>query len=237
VEVIPAIDLRNDRCVRLIQGKFDREVTYSDDPPRVAARFKKMGATKLHIVDLDGAQKGELCHLNMIRRIREAFGKGVQVGGGIRSPEMVEELLHIGMERVILGTAAIEGTSSLMTMCSSYPDAIIVSLDAWGEFISIRGWQEKTSVSVYDLIPRMENSGVRRFVYTDISRDGMLSEPNFRAIENILQFTTLPIIIAGGISSLEQLRRLSQLGVEGAIVGRAIYTGDINLEEAVCEFG
>jgi phosphoribosylformimino-5-aminoimidazole carboxamide ribotide isomerase len=237
MEVIPAIDLRNDRCVRLIQGKFDCEVMYSDDPPRVAARFKNMGATKLHIVDLDGAQRGELCHLKMIRRIREAFGERVQVGGGIRSPELVEELLHIGMERVVLGTAAVEDNLSLMSMCSSYPDAIIVSLDAWGESISIRGWQERTSVSVYDLIPRMENLGVRRFVYTDISRDGMLSEPNFRVIQNILQFTTLPLLIAGGISSLEQMRRLSQLGVEGAIVGRAIYTGDINLEEAIHEFG
>ena len=237
MEVIPAIDLRNDRCVRLMQGKFDREVMYSDDPPRVAARFKSMGATKLHIVDLDGAQKGELCHLKMIRRIREAFGERVQVGGGIRSPELVEELLHIGMERVILGTAAVEDSLSLMSMCSSYPDSIIVSLDAWGESISIRGWQERTSVSVYDLIPRMENLGVRRFVYTDISRDGMLSEPNFGVIQNIREFTTLPIITAGGISSLEQMRRLYQLGVEGAIVGRAIYTGDINLEEAIHEFG
>jgi phosphoribosylformimino-5-aminoimidazole carboxamide ribotide isomerase len=235
VEVIPAIDLRDGRCVRLIQGKFDCEAVYSDNPPHVAARFKRMGARRLHIVDLDGAQKGKLCHLTMISNIREVFGKGVQVGGGIRSQEVVEELFHIGVERVILGTAAVEDSLSLRKICSSYPDAIIVSLDAWGEFISIRGWQEKTSLSIYDLIPRMENLGVGRFIYTDISRDGMLSEPNFRTIENILQFTTLPIIVAGGISSLKQIRTLSQLGVEGVIVGRAIYTGNINLEEVIHE--
>ena len=196
-----------------------------------------MRAKKLHIVDLDGAQTGKLCHLKTIREIKEAFGEGIQVGGGIRSSEMIEELLHIGVSRVILGTAAIEDTSSLTSLCLAFPDSIIISLDASGEFISIHGWQERTNISVYDLIPQIENGGVRRLIYTDISRDGMLSGPNFEVIQSILQATILPVIIAGGISSLEQLRRLSQLGVEGVIIGRAIYTGNINLEEAIHEFG
>ena len=233
MEVIPAIDLKDGRCVRLYQGDFEQEMVFSRDPQEVALGWQGEGAGRLHIVDLDGAQMGMLSNRDAIERILSAVVIPVQLGGGIRRMETIEELTRLGVDRVILGTAAIEDEALVREACLRFGEGIIVSIDARDGYVSTHGWKEKTDITASGLIESMASLGVKRFIYTDILRDGTLTEPNFEEIARLVSKTSLPIIASGGISSIEQLKRLSKLGVEGAIVGRALYTGDVVLGEAM----
>ena len=233
MEVIPAIDLRQGRCVRLYQGDYGQETVFSDDPIGMALHWQGLGALRLHIVDLDGAARGEPCHATLIAEMVRSLTIPVQFGGGLRDLEAVEVVLGLGVERAILGTAAVEDHALVAEACRRFSERIIVSIDAREGYVAIHGWRDKTSVTAGELVERMAELGVRRFIYTDIARDGTLTEPSFSAIARLVGRTSLPIIASGGISSLEHIKRLAELGVEGAIVGRALYTGDVDLKEAL----
>ena len=199
----------------------------------MALEWQSLGAPRLHIVDLDGAATGELYNLDIIREIASAALIPVQVGGGIRQLETVEQLLKAGIERVILGTAAVEDPKLVEEACHKFRESIIVGVDAREECIAIHGWRQETGLKTIEFTKSMVHRGVKRFIYTDISRDGTLTEPNFTTIFELITEIRLPIIAAGGISSLGQLKVLKQLSAEGAIVGKALYTGDINLKQAL----
>ena len=233
MEVIPAVDLRNGKCVRLYQGDYARETVFSDDPAAMALRWQSDGAKRLHLVDLDGAAEGEPRNLDAIEKILAAVEVPVQVGGGIRSLETIAQLLDLGVGRAILGTAAIEDPSLVEEACQRYGEQIIVGIDARNGMVATRGWLQQSSIAAGGLANRMVELGARRFIYTDISRDGTLTGPNFEAIAELCSQVEVPVIAAGGISSIANLTRLAELGAEGAIVGRAIYTGDLIFKEAV----
>ncbi len=192
-----------------------------------------MGAPRLHIVDLDGAARGELCNLGIITQIASAVLVPTQLGGGIRRLETVEQLLKAGIERIILGTAAVEDPKLIEEACRNFSESIIVSIDAREGYVAIHGWRQDTELEAVEFTKSMVQLGVKRFIYTDINRDGTLTEPNFTAIFELVNAIRLPVIAAGGISSLTHLKILKQLGVEGAIIGKALYTGDINLKQAL----
>jgi phosphoribosylformimino-5-aminoimidazole carboxamide ribotide isomerase len=233
MEVIPAIDLKGGKCVRLYQGDYRQETVFSDDPLGMALHWSSSGASRLHLVDLDGAAKGEPRHWLVIAEIAKAINIPVQVGGGIRRMETIERLLGSGVDRVILGTAAIEDPELIKEACHRFGEAIVVGVDARDGYVATHGWKRKTRFTAIELIQGMTSLGAKRFIYTDISRDGTLSQPNFEVIAELISTTKLPIIASGGIASISHLVRLKQLGAEGAIIGRALYTGDIRLEEAL----
>jgi phosphoribosylformimino-5-aminoimidazole carboxamide ribotide isomerase len=233
MEVIPAIDLRRGRCVRLYQGDYSQETVFSGEPVEVARHWQSLGAERLHIVDLDGAAKGELCHGALVEEIVRAIDIPVQLGGGLRSMEVVEQVLACGVGRAILGTAALRDTALVEETCRRFGDRIVVSVDARGGFVATDGWLERSAVTTIEVVNRMAGLGVRRFIHTDITRDGTLGGPGFGAISELVEKTSLPVIAAGGISSVEHVTRLAEMGVEGAIVGRALYTGDLDLVEAL----
>jgi phosphoribosylformimino-5-aminoimidazole carboxamide ribotide isomerase len=235
MEVIPAIDLKGGRCVRLYQGDYSQETVFSEEPIEVALHWQSLGARHLHIVDLDGAAKGKLWHSTLIAEIASIVHIPIQVGGGLRRIEAIEQALEIGIERAILGTAAIDDHALIKEACRRYGNRVIVSIDARDGYVATHGWQESTRVTAIELVEMMASFGVQRFIYTDISRDGTLTEPNYDSVHELSVKTRLPIIVAGGISSLEHLKRLAKLGVEGAIVGRALYTGDIDLKDALTD--
>lgn len=192
-----------------------------------------MGAPRLHIVDLDGAARGEVYHLDIIAQLASAILVPTQLGGGIRQLETVEQMLKVGIERVILGTAAVEDPRLIEQACQKFRESIIVGIDAREGYISIHGWRQETELRAIEFAQSMVKLGVRRFIYTDIDRDGTLTEPNFAAIAELINAIRAPIIAAGGISSLNHLRMLKSLGAEAAIVGKALYTGDIDLKQAL----
>ncbi len=233
IEIIPAIDLRQGRCVRLYQGDYTQETIYSDDPVAVALEWQSRGAPRLHIVDLDGAAKGELCNLDTIAQIASTILVPTQLGGGIRNLETIKQLLKAGVERIILSTAAVEDAKLIEEACRKFSEFIFVGIDAWEGHIATHGWRQETELKTVEFAKSMVQLGVKRFIYTDISRDGTLTEPNFAAIADLVYTFRLPIIAAGGISSLTHIKMLKQLGVEGAIIGKALYTGDINLKQAL----
>jgi len=237
VEIIPAIDLRGGKCVRLYQGDYSQETVFSDDPVGMARHWSSLGAPRLHLVDLDGAATGKLCHLPVIGEIAAAINIPVQVGGGIRQMESIAKLLDAGVERVILGTVAVANPEMIREACHRFGDAVIVGIDARDGYVAVHGWQRGTTITASELIQQMTALGARRFIYTDILRDGTLTQPNFEAIAELTSKTSLPIIASGGVTSISDLTRLSQLGVEGAIVGKALYTGDIKLGEALAALG
>ncbi len=219
----------------MYQGDYQRETVFSDDPLDVALKWQSMGAPRLHIVDLDGAATGESSNLEIIRNITEAMLIPVQMGGGIRRIETIEALLKAGIDRVILGTAAVEDPQLIIEACRRYRESIIVGIDARNGLIATRGWVKETGLTAIELAESMAKKGVRRFIYTDIERDGTLTEPNFAAISGFIDELGLPVIAAGGIASLNHLKVLQKLGAEGAIIGKALYTGDIDLKEAISE--
>ena len=236
MEIIPPIDLRNGKCVRLYQGDYSRETVFSEDPAAMAVHWQAQGATRLHLVDLDRAETGKLGNTSAIEEIVRAVQLPIQLGGGIRKLETAERLLGLGIQRVILGTAAVEDPSLVEKACRRFGEGVIISIDARDGYVATRGWQQRTAITTSELVERMAVLGARRFIYTDIVRDGTLTGPNYEAIAELLSKTSLPIIASGGISSLSHLERLAQLGVEGAIVGRALYAGSINLKEALRHF-
>ncbi len=233
MEIIPAIDIRNGNCVRLYQGDYGIETIFSDDPVEMALEWQSLGAMRLHIVDLDGAASGELCNLRLITEIANAVLIPVQVGGGIRQMGTIEELLKVGVDRVILGTAAVEDTELVKEACHRFGQSIIVSLDAREGYLATHGWLKETELKVVEFVRSMAKLRVRRFIYTDINRDGTLTEPNFSAIFELVDATRCPVVASGGISSLAHLKVLRKLGVDGAIIGKALYTKEINLKQAL----
>ncbi len=232
MEIIPALDLRQGKCVRLYQGDYGKETVFSHEPVAIALRWQAQGAKRLHLIDLDGAAEGKLCNEPTIKEILKAVTLQVQIGGGIRQLETIYKLLSLGASRVILGTAAIEDRELVTEACRRFGESIVIAIDAEDGYVKSHGWRKGSTITAEELINRMADLGARRFIYTDISRDGTLTEPNFDAIANLVAQSSLPIIASGGISNIAQLKRLAQIGVEGAIVGRALYTGDVDLEEA-----
>ena len=234
MEVIPAIDFRGAKCVRLYQGDYSRETVYSDDPIDVALQWVRLGATRLHVVDLDGARNGVPANLEAVGGVASSVSVPLQVGGGIRTVETARDVMSLGVDRVVIGTAAVERPEMVESFCRDLgSEAVAVSVDARHGYVATDGWTRNSQVLASDLIGQMADMGVHRFIYTDISRDGTLTEPNFDAIESLLRQNNARLIAAGGITSVQHLRRLAELGVEAAVVGKALYTGSIRLDEAL----
>ena len=240
MDVIPAIDLLEGKCVRLYQGDYQQSQVFNDDPVAVAQQWLEQGATRLHVVDLDGAKVGFSSNLEAIAAIVKAVDIPVQVGGGLRDLASVRQLLNLGVNRTILGTVAVEDPDLISELCQKFPGQITVGIDARNGKVATRGWLETSEVAATELAQQMANRGVVNIIYTDIHRDGTLSGPNFEALRELANAIDIPIIASGGVSSLTDLLSLlalEPLGVSGAIVGRAIYTGDVNLAEAVRAVG
>ena len=233
MEVIPAIDIRGGRCVRLSQGDYERETVFDDDPLAVAVRWAALGARRIHIVDLDGAREGQQVNAALVRRIVRTVDAAVQTGGGLRDLATVRAALDDGVNRVVLGTAAVRDPDLLREAVAVARDRLIVSVDARNGIVQLQGWTEGSDVTATSLIRQLASIGVERIVYTDIDRVGVRGSPNFEMYEALVSETSIAVIAAGGVSSLDDLRRLSDCGVEAAIVGRALYTGEVALPEAL----
>lgn len=232
MEIIPAIDIINGRCVRLVQGRFDQEEVFSDQPLEMARHWQQQGAQRLHVVDLDGAREGSPVNDNLIKEIISVLSIPVQVGGGIREDLIIEDYLGAGADRVILGTAALNKPSMLKKAIEIFgPDRIVVGIDAREGKAAIKGWQETTEWDVNELITDLWKTGVRIIIYTDIKRDGMLSGPDLSGLQQLLQLKGMEIIASGGISSRADLDSLDEIGIKSAIVGKALYTGKLKLGE------
>jgi phosphoribosylformimino-5-aminoimidazole carboxamide ribotide isomerase len=232
--VIPAIDLIDGQCVRLFQGKREAVTTYSNDPGAIAKRWESFGAELIHIVDLDGAFTGNQANLSAIKKIRESVEIPLQVGGGIRNIESITRLFSLGIERVILGTAAIEDPEFVKSSCSKYPGRVLIGIDAKDGMVAVKGWKEVTSFNVRDIAGRLAVAGAAGIIYTDIARDGTLSGPNVKAVKEMVENVSIPVIAAGGVSSIEDIKKL--MGIKnlwGTITGKAIYSGTLDLREAI----
>ena len=240
-ELIPAIDLLEGRCVRLSQGRYDQPTVYGDDPAEVAGRFVAHSIRRLHVVDLDGARCGKPVNVDAIRGIAEiAAAVPVQLGGGLRTLAAVEEALAIGVDRVVLGTAALRDPELVRGSARRFPGRIVVGIDANEGRVAVAGWLEQSVTTATDLARRFEDAGVAAIVHTDIARDGTLSGPNLDASAELADSIEIPVIVSGGVRSQEDLRRAASLaggGIAGAIVGRALYTGDVDLGRALEEIG
>ena len=234
MEVIPAIDLKDGACVRLYQGDFEQTTVFSTDPAETALRWQRAGAPRIHVVDLDGSRWGVPTNLASIEAIAGAVSVPLQVGGGVRTAEMAQALLEAGVDRVVLGTAAVENPELVKEICRRWgQERVVVAVDARKGRVAVRGWTEDTSVNATELVRETAELGPRRFLYTDISRDGTMTAPNFDAVAAMVENTGMAIIASGGVASLDDLRRLAQTGAEAAIVGRALYEGSVNLAEAI----
>ncbi len=236
--ILPAIDIKDGQCVRLYQGDYSQATTYSADPLEVARRWLEARACWLHIVDLDGAAAGHPVNDNLIARIASETQMLIQTGGGIRTLEQIEHLVNIGVKHVVLGTTALTDRELLTQALQRWDRQITVGLDARDGFVAIKGWQETSRVKAIDLALELSELGARRFVYTDIARDGTLRGPNFAALGELLTTllrarTEVGVIASGGIRSLDDLQRLDRMGCEGAIIGKALYTGEIDLRTAI----
>ena len=234
MQLYPAIDMKNGQCVRLRQGAFKDITIYSDAPEKVAAHWQERGASFLHLVDLDGALAGYSVNEEVIRRIADTVSIPIEIGGGIRSKEAVERMLDLGDRRVIIGTKAAEHPEFLRDMVRTFgEEAIVAGVDAKDGMVAVEGWEKVSSLTASDLCLTMKEYGVRHIVYTDISRDGMLSGPNVEATRKLTEETGLDIIASGGVSCMEDLKCLHEAGIRGAIIGKALYENRIDLAEAV----
>ncbi len=233
MEIIPAIDILGGRCVRLAQGDYSRETVFSDDPVAMAVRWASQGADRIHVVDLDGAKTGERVNARVISQIVDAVSCAVQTSGGIRTVDMVHEMLDEGVNRVVIGTGAVKDPTFLRESIAVARDRLVVSVDAREGKVSLQGWTESTDLDPLQFIERLSSLGVERIVYTDILRDGVTDGPNFEMYERLTSATSVKVIAAGGVGSVEDIQRLADCGVEGAIVGRALYAGDIRLRDAL----
>lgn len=234
--IYPAIDIRGGRCVRLTEGRFDAETVFADDPAEMALKWAGMGAEFLHLVDLDGALAGEGKNVPVIQRILKSVSIPVQLGGGIRNLETIEKLLELGVTRLILGSAAVKNPELVAEACKKYPGHIAVGIDAKNGEVAIEGWGQGSGVAATELAKKMASFGVETIIYTDISRDGMLSGVNVEATAALARACGVPIIASGGVASLDDIRRVKAVesdGVQGCIIGKAIYTGAVDLKEAL----
>lgn len=233
--VLPAIDIKDGHCVRLYQGDYAKVTTYDADPVQVARRWQAAGASWLHVVDLDGAARGQPVNVELVAQIRAATSLHIEVGGGIRTLEHIERILGLRIDRVVLGTVALTDRTLLEQALQRWGERIAVGLDARDGMVAIAGWRETSRAKAPSLATELTALGVQRFIYTDIARDGALSGPNLPAIQEMQRATSRPLIASGGVASLADLRSLAALGVEGAIVGKAIYTGNVDLAVAIEE--
>jgi phosphoribosylformimino-5-aminoimidazole carboxamide ribotide isomerase len=234
--IIPAIDLKGGRCVRLFQGEMDQETVYFDNPVDAAKHWSAEGANFLHIVDLDGAVEGRPVHTKEIAAICKQPGMSVELGGGLRSEHSVEAALDLGVSRVVIGTAAYDNAEFLRALCKKFPDKIVVGIDARLGKVAVKGWKETTSMDAVELAKRCEQDGAARIIYTDINRDGTREGVNVDETARIVRAVKIPIIASGGVAALDDIRKLLPLeieGVEGVIVGKALYTGMFRLREAL----
>lgn len=233
--IIPAIDLKNGRCVRLIQGKFDQETVYSDDPVAMAAKWKEQGAELVHIVDLDGARSGTPAHFHVIEKIISDVGVSLEVGGGIRDFETIKRYLDIGVKRVVLGTSVIRDPDFVRRATGSFPDAVYAGIDARNGMVAVSGWEEETSRTAVELISNARMMGIAGVIYTDILKDGTLEGVNGKNLLDLIEQTCLPFVVSGGVSTLDDIRLITNLHerIEGVIVGKALYAGAFELKDAI----
>ncbi len=234
--VIPAVDLKEGRCVRLSQGRMDQESVYSEDPLQMARHWESKGAERLHVVDLNGAVSGKPIHRSLIEKIAQSIHIPMEVGGGIRDLETIESYLSVGVRWVILGTAAFSNGNLLKEACLRFPGRIILGVDARGGKVAIQGWNETVPITAVDLVNRCEGENLSAVIFTDIERDGMGTGVNWEATRVLARSTSIPVIASGGVSKIEDIKQLMKLepdGIIGVIVGRALYTNGLDLEEAI----
>ncbi len=237
MQLYPAIDLKDGQCVRLKQGEFKEITVYSQKPEEVAALWQSQGATFLHLVDLDGALAGRSVNEKVIKKIADTVSMPIEIGGGIRSEEAIESMLSLGVARVIIGTKAVENPEFIRDMVKKFgQDRIVAGVDAKDGMVAVEGWEKISGITASELCNRMKEYGVRHIVYTDISRDGMLTGPNVEYTKKLTEETGMDIIASGGMSSMEDLRQLYRAGVRGAIIGKALYEKRIDLKEAIEAF-
>ena len=237
MQVIPAVDIKGGRCVRLIQGKFDQETVFADDPVQMALHWQSLGASRLHVVDLDGAREGTPRQLDILDRIVDAVRIPVQFGGGLRDEQAVRKAFEAGAERVVLGSVAIVAPEFAQRMFADWGERIALGVDVRHGKVAVHGWQEQTEIHALELIREMVQRGARRVIVTDISRDGTLQGPNLELMATLVRDAGVPIIASGGVSTPDDLLALKKTGVEGAIIGKALFTGDISLPEALEKVG
>ena len=238
MKIFPAIDIKNKKCVRLIKGNFDKKTEYEMSPLEQAGKYKDHGFKNLHIVDLDGALIGETINLNIIQQIVTKFDLKIEIGGGIRNYESIKRYIEAGVEKVILGSAAIKDKNFLKEACEKFPNKIALGLDAKDGYLSVSGWKENSNQLTLDYLKEVNDYGASRLIYTDINRDGMKQSPNFDETVKVASTSKCPVVISGGVSSIDDIKKakeLSNKNIEGIIVGKAIYDGDIKLKELVKE--
>ena len=234
--ILPAIDLKSGKCVRLYQGEMESAKVYSESPEEIALQWQTLGAKMIHVVDLDGAVAGEPRNLGAIARILEAVEVPIELGGGIRSKEVVEDYLQLGVDRVILGTIAYQNRDLVHNVCDAFPGTIAVGIDARGGYVAVQGWQEATDKSAMSLAQELETAGASHIIYTDIARDGALSGPNLEATAALAEAISIPVVLSGGMHTPDDLleaAKLEEKGVRGVILGRSLYEGTIDLADAI----
>ena len=238
MKIFPAIDIKGRKCVRLIKGDFDNKTEYDMSPVDQAGKYKDHGFRNLHIVDLDGALTGETVNIDIIEEIVGKFDLKIEIGGGVRNFESIQKYTDAGVEKVILGSAAIKDNNFLKEACQKFPDKIALGLDAKDGYLSVSGWKENSNLKTLDYLKEVNDCGASRLIYTDINRDGMKMSPNFDETEIVANNSNCPVIISGGVSSINDIKKAKELGnknIEGIIVGKAIYDGDIKLDELAKE--
>ena len=238
MKIFPAIDIKNGKCVRLVKGDFTNKTEYEISPVDQASKYKDHGFKNLHIVDLDGALTGKTININLIKQIVSSYNLKIEIGGGIRNFESIKRYIDVGVEKVILGSAAIKDKNFLKQACTKFPNKIALGLDARDGFLSVSGWKENSNQLTLEFLKEVNEFGLSRLIYTDINRDGMKQGPNFIETVNVANIANCPVIISGGVSSIKDIIKAKNLGnenIEGIIVGKAIYDGDIKLDELVKE--
>jgi len=230
--IFPAIDIKDGKCVRLIKGDFNKITSYKDSPTAQAIKYSQSGFNDIHIVDLDGALQGKPVNSIIIKEIIKKVKSKIQIGGGIRTIDDISRWIEMGIDKVVMGTAAVENIELLKTACNKFKNKIAVSLDAKDGFIALSGWKKQTNISAIDFIKKIQNIGVSRIIYTDINRDGTKRGPNIKDTVELSSKTKIPLVISGGVSSLEDIKKIKSLSnsnIEGVIVGKSIYDGDIKI--------
>ncbi len=238
MKIFPAIDIKDKKCVRLVKGDFDNKTEYEMSPLEQAGKFKDYGFKNLHIVDLDGALIGETVNLDIIQEIVKKFDLKIEIGGGIRNFESIQKYTDAGVEKVILGSAAIKDKNFLKEACEKFPNEIALGLDAKDGYLSVSGWKENSNKLTLDYLKEVNDFGASRLIFTDINKDGMKQSPNFNETVKVADTSNCPVIISGGVSSIDDIKKAKKLNnnnIEGIIVGKAIYDGDIELDELVKE--
>ncbi len=238
MKIFPAIDIKDKKCVRLVKGDFDNKTEYDMSPLEQAGKYKDHGFKNLHIVDLDGALTGETVNIDIIEEIVSKYDLKIEIGGGVRSFESIRKYADAGVEKVILGSAAIKDKEFLKGACEKFPDKIALGLDAKDGYLSVSGWKENSNLKTLDFLKDVKDYGASRLIYTDINRDGMKLSPNFSETENVANISNCPVIISGGVSSIDDIKKAKEINnknIEGIIVGKAIYDGDIKLDELAKE--